>query len=689
MENKEKAIKLVDKLIFVFMLIFLASLTVSIFVNQIGYYGTLLLLILRFAISRKNPFSKSGLELAFVWFLLAELISGLLSTDQSHSLNNLLRRLLLIPVVYVTVAAINDGERAKTFFKVYIIASLISIFVYLIFAYQYYLQGAYKIDWSGPSVFQFPITTSEIMSFTVVFLFAFLINEKTTPKFRLVILMGFLISAAGLVSTFKRTGWLGTAFGLLIIILIKRELRILIPAAIILTVFILSEENISEVKIFDYNGKTVSRGYTIKTEGRASDVYPDDGEIIVSDYENGLVFYKDSIQTGKLELPAPVVSYRKWKENLYIAYLIDTRIILIEKTGDELKIKNEIISPGFTVSVNLSGDYLYILDKDSGLTVFRNPEIPGDTVRYGNLKDYNALFVDSNYIVITSYDQHHLIIFDVLNGLPGKQILDTSYSQMTNNIYYTDKKILMSDQQELTLFGVNSSGLRFLDKNKQINNVIKWEEHDGKLFSLDIFGNLYEINSPLDNTIKINSKLKLNFLPVSFTINDDKLYLTKVQRNRLVSSWDSYYPTNMTRLSLWRAGWEIFKDNPLFGTGDLDLAGYYKKYKRYYDKEIQGHLHNNYIHVLATLGLFGFFAVCYLLGKILLINIRLYKRNKDVPFVSSYSLGVLGAFCAFLVSGLTELNIWDQEIITLVYFTFGLNIALNNLIKPDSKETTQ
>jgi O-antigen ligase len=147
-----------------------------------------------------------------------------------------------------------------------------------------------------------------------------------------------------------------------------------------------------------------------------------------------------------------------------------------------------------------------------------------------------------------------------------------------------------------------------------------------------------------------------------------------------------YHPTNIVRLSLWRAGWQIFKDNPLFGTGDIDLAGYYKKYKRYYEKEIQGHLHNNYIHVLATLGLFGFLAVCYLLLKILLINIGIYKRNKDIPFVSSYSLGVLGAFCAFLVSGLTELNIWDQEIITLVYFTFGLNIAFNNQIKPDSKE---
>jgi hypothetical protein len=57
-----------------------------------------------------------------------------------------------------------------------------------------------------------------------------------------------------------------------------------------------------------------------------------------------------------------------------------------------------------------------------------------------------------------------------------------------------------------------------------------------------------------------------------------------------------------------------------------------------------------------------------------------------MSFASSYSLGALGAFCAFLISGLTELNIWDHEIITLVYFTFGLNIALYNQFKADSKE---
>jgi hypothetical protein len=39
-------------------------------------------------------------------------------------------------------------------------------------------------------------------------------------------------------------------------------------------------------------------------------------------------------------------------------------------------------------------------------------------------------------------------------------------------------------------------------------------------------------------------------------------------------------------------------------------------------------------------------------------------------------LGALASFVSILISGLTELNFWDQEIATLIYFTVGLNIAL-------------
>jgi O-antigen ligase len=140
---------------------------------------------------------------------------------------------------------------------------------------------------------------------------------------------------------------------------------------------------------------------------------------------------------------------------------------------------------------------------------------------------------------------------------------------------------------------------------------------------------------------------------------------------------------------LWRGGWEIFKDYPLFGVGDIGIEKYYVKYKRPYDKEIHGHLHNNYMHFLATLGLFGFSAIIFLFVMIIKLIMKIYKDTKDKPFIASYSLGALASFVSILVAGLSELNFWDHEIATLIYFTIGLNFALYIHYKKENKITEE
>jgi O-antigen ligase len=120
----------------------------------------------------------------------------------------------------------------------------------------------------------------------------------------------------------------------------------------------------------------------------------------------------------------------------------------------------------------------------------------------------------------------------------------------------------------------------------------------------------------------------------------------------------------------------MFRDHPVFGVGDIDLSNLFRKYKHSYEKEIQGHMHNNFVHELVILGLFGFLAFCYMIFKMIKIDLIIYKEAEGIPFFSSYALGLLGCVGAFLVSGLTEYNFGDQEIITLVWFTFGFNIAL-------------
>jgi hypothetical protein len=227
----------------------------------------------------------------------------------------------------------------------------------------------------------------------------------------------------------------------------------------------------------------------------------------------------------------------------------------------------------------------------------------------------------------------------------------------------------------MRLFNVDSRGLTFLNSTADISGIYNWIEADGRLFALGVPSALYEL--VINDRINIKSKNKLDYFPSSFTYRNGKIFITKVERSKLSSIWDPHLPSNFVRLSLWRVGWEIFKDYPIFGVGDINMGEYQKKYRRYYEKELHGHLHNNFIHVLAALGLFGLFAVIYMFIKMYLINFEIYKKHKDRKFLSSYSLGAIGVLSAFIFAGLTELNMWDHEIITLVYLTFALNCALS------------
>ncbi len=55
-EKKNTILKFIDSAIFIFIVIFLLSLSNSIFVNQVGYYGALLLILIKTAISKAKSF---------------------------------------------------------------------------------------------------------------------------------------------------------------------------------------------------------------------------------------------------------------------------------------------------------------------------------------------------------------------------------------------------------------------------------------------------------------------------------------------------------------------------------------------------------------------------------------------------------------------------------------------------------
>ncbi|MHC1736798.1 MAG: O-antigen ligase family protein [Ignavibacteriaceae bacterium] len=683
MEYPSKPEKYFDIIITVLFSLFLLSLTNSIFVNQLGYFGALFIILVKFLITKKNPFSKSGLEYPFLFFIVAMIFSTLFSVDTPSSFENLLKRLLLIPVLYTTLSFCSDEKRIKYTVNFFLVFAVISIVIYVIFAVEHFLSNLYGIQQSGPGLFHYPITTSEIISFVVVIFFAFLLNEKGSWKKRLFYLSLFALSSVALIATYKRTGWIGAFAGIIYIIILNRKYLYLgFLLVLIILAFILDTQT-SNIILVDIN-KPGSENRILPTEGRAQSILPIDrsqNKFLLSDYQNGLIPYNDLYPKGKIYFPSPVNDVIYVNDSLFLTYLSDTRFVLCKTvsgltSGDigQTIIVREFVSPGYTVDYKYFNNSLYILDKDSGLTVFEN--ISGNTVTQRNPQSDKFLqfFVDSSRIILLSPGE--FIEIRSINGISAKIKTQADF------IFYNDGILFLSGSSGLRSYTIKDNSLIPIDSSNRISNTRFASVNNSFLFFADPAGKVSIVERNNEGFLKITHSFETGTPVNSIASNDSYVFLTSQKQSRLRSIFDPYNTSNATRIQLWTAGLKILADHPLFGVGDIDLAKLYIEYKNYYDKEIQGHLHNNFFHILAIFGIIGFLSFLYLFCKIILINYRIYRLQDNPGFFSSLSLGINGAFIAFLFSGLTEWNFGDHEIITMVWFLIGLNIAILNISKP-------
>ncbi|MBT8390376.1 MAG: O-antigen ligase family protein [Ignavibacteriaceae bacterium] len=669
-ESSSRPVKILDILTYIFFTIFLLSLGNSIFANQVGFFGALFFILIRIAITRKNQFYKTGLELPFLLYILAETLSLIFSEYPSEAFRNLTKRFAVILVFYTTIAAVTNLKWGKRYFYIYLGGMLATISVYLFFSAEHYLNNLYGTVQSGPSVFQFPITTSEIISFTVIFLFAFLINEKTSLRVKLFTLAGFLISSAALIATFKRTGWIGAMFGIVLILILTKKWKALTAAVIVAALLFVIESNKSEVLIFNTGEDKLEKIHSFETEGRAYNFTTIDSMIVVVDFDNGLLFFKDDRFVKNVKLTAPIGSITHLKDDYHIASLYDTRFIVLKRNGLKFTEVNELLSPGYTKVFKIENEMLYVLDADSGLTVFTNPIKSDKHRRFPELKFADNIFIDSSKFYI-DYDRG-LQIRELNNFIPSEKInreLDGSFKILKTE----NGRILISKSNKVELLDLNFNMIDSVTIGSYVKQIVRDKDN---IYLLTAENDILKLTNPFNDSLKVLNKYNLAFTPRTLFANDNKIYTSIVIRSRLMSIFDPYVQTNFSRLALWRAGWEMFKNNPIFGLGDIDLAKYYLKYKRPIDKEIHGHLHNNYIHFLATLGLFGFLALTFLFVKMFMVMGSHFKATREKPFINSYALGAIAGLASMLTAGLTELNFWDQEITTLVYFTVGLSIAL-------------
>lgn len=153
---------------------------------------------------------------------------------------------------------------------------------------------------------------------------------------------------------------------------------------------------------------------------------------------------------------------------------------------------------------------------------------------------------------------------------------------------------------------------------------------------------------------------------------------------RLSMSFDPKLATNYSRMAYFVVGTEMIKDHPLFGVGPERIHDEFPNYYKGQDLNsfYYGHLHNNILQIGAERGLLCLAAFLWLLVELYRSLLRAFK-NVD-PDVRWTALGSLAALTGFVVSGMTEYNFGDSEVLVLLLFLVSIPLGLPQDVQEDT-----
>lgn len=170
--------------------------------------------------------------------------------------------------------------------------------------------------------------------------------------------------------------------------------------------------------------------------------------------------------------------------------------------------------------------------------------------------------------------------------------------------------------------------------------------------------------------------------PLILNINTDKV--ANRFQHILPRSAETHDSTSEIRRDLWIAGFNIWLEHPLLGTGDADFTQIYPEYR------VEGavgpasgsgsHMHNDLFNTLVLYGSIGF--SIHLLFYI--FPLFLFIRYYSIISTSRYYylvMGVVASVLAMALIGLSQCHFTDEEVQMLFWVVFGLSTALINKIR--------
>jgi len=120
--------------------------------------------------------------------------------------------------------------------------------------------------------------------------------------------------------------------------------------------------------------------------------------------------------------------------------------------------------------------------------------------------------------------------------------------------------------------------------------------------------------------------------------------------NELIMGGDNEYSL-LTRLEAWKILGEIIKVNPLFGLGPSNYY-FFTPFYRIMGYSVSFNSHNNYIDIVAQIGLLGLIAYLWMIFEIFKAGWQARKQTENHGFEHAYVYSALGGVVGILVAGM-------------------------------------
>lgn len=124
--------------------------------------------------------------------------------------------------------------------------------------------------------------------------------------------------------------------------------------------------------------------------------------------------------------------------------------------------------------------------------------------------------------------------------------------------------------------------------------------------------------------------------------------------------------SNLERINRWQSAFRMFEERPLFGFGPGTFQFEYAPFQRAQEKTListnagdKGNAHSEYIGPLAEQGLPGMLLVFLLVGSVIVIAMRVYRRSAERE-VKMLSLTLMLALLSYFMHGLLN-NFLDSD----------------------------